>query len=136
VESAPSIQAEAGGEPVNVNQNVERLVDPARYDPETRELHVPIRLRNVSDKRIRGPLQATVKTFGNGMGDLDKDHTPTLLNAPNGKPGAGAAFDYTGMIGGDSVLEPGAVTRPIVWRFRLVHVLTPDMHVDVTGRVE
>ena len=136
VERAPAARTEARGEPVDLNPSVELSLDPASYDPATRELRVPIRLRNVSDKRIRGPLLATVKTFGSGMGERYRENTPTLLNATNGKPGAGAVFDYTAMMGDDGFLEPGAVTRPIVWRFKVVDVLTPDMHVEVTGRVE
>jgi hypothetical protein len=64
------------------------------------------------------------------------ENTPTILNADNGEKGARAVFDYSQAFGDFGVLEPGAATKPVVWRFRIVGAgaRTPDMHVEITGR--
>ncbi len=130
--------SQAAGAPMDLRDHVELTFDPATYDGETRELLLPIRIRNRSEKTIRGPLQVRVKTFGSGMGDMYKENTPTILNAPNGEKGAGAVFDYSQAFGDFGVLEPGATTAPVIWRFRLVGAgaNTPDMHVEITGRAD
>ena len=123
------------GPPVALNESVELTFDLAAWDGETRELRLPIRIRNLSDKAIRGPLQVKVKEFGSGMDGMFRENTPTILNADNGEKGAGAVFDYSKAFGGFGVLEPGAATEPIVWRFRIAGAgaRTPDMHVEITG---
>lgn len=69
-----------------------------------------------------------------------KEYTPTILNAANGEKGAGAVFDYSQALRGSGALEPGATTAPVLWRFKLMSVRsaawTPDMHLEVTGRVD
>lgn len=122
--------------PVDLKEHVELLIDPATYDVGTKELRLPVRIRNRSGQPVRGPLQVRVKTFGSGMGELFKENTPAILNAANGQTGAGAVFDYSQSLGDFDVLAPGAVTKPIVWRLKLVHARTPDLHVEITGRVE
>jgi hypothetical protein len=128
------------GTPMDLKDHVEVMLDMATYDGETRELLLPIRIQNRSDKTIRGPLQVRVKTFGSRMGDIFKEYTPTILNAANGEKGAGAVFDYSQALGDFGALEPGATTAPVLWRFKLMSVRsaawTPDMHLEVTGRVD
>jgi hypothetical protein len=121
---------------VDLRDHVELTFDPGGYDGGTRELRLPIRIRNRSEKTIRGPLQVRVKTFGSGMDGMYLENTPTILNAVNGEKGAGAVFDYSQAFGDFDVLEPGATTEPILWRFQLVGAgaRTPDMHVEITGR--
>ncbi|HVG11197.1 MAG TPA: sialidase family protein [Thermoanaerobaculia bacterium] len=127
----------AAGAPMDLKDHIELTFDPATYDGESRELRLPIRIRNRSEKTIRGPLQVRVKTFGSGMGDMYKENTPTILNAPNGEKGVGAVFDYSQAFGDFGALEPGATTEPVLWRFKLVgaEARTPDMHLEVTGRL-
>ncbi|HET9225544.1 MAG TPA: sialidase family protein [Thermoanaerobaculia bacterium] len=122
---------------VDLSESVELTFDPAAWDGETKELRLPIRLRNRSDKAIRGPLQVRVKEFGSGQHGEFLENTPAILNAANGEKGVGAVFDYSQAFGDFDVLEPGAVTDPVVWRFKIVGAgaWTPDMHVVVTGRV-
>ena len=134
--AAPPIPAGSGaaGPPVDVSDSVELTFDPAQWDGETRELRLPVRIRNLSNTALRGPLQVRVKTFGSGPdGEQYKENAPTILNAANGEKGAGAVFDYSQAFG--SALEPGAATRPVVWRFRTVGAGTriPNMHVEVLG---
>lgn len=130
----------AAGTPVDLKDHVELRFDPAAYDEEKRELRLPIRIRNRSEKTIRGPLQVRVKAFGSMMtGDVYRENTPTILNAPNGEKGVGAVFDYSQAFGDFGALEPGATTGPVLWRFELAGsgaVRTPDMHVEITGRLD
>lgn len=125
-------------QPVDLRDHVELTFDPGVYDDATRELRLPIRIKNSSDKTIRGPLQVRVKTFGSGMDGMNLENTPAILNAANGEKGVGAVFDYSQAFGDFDALEPGATTAPIVWRFQLVGAgaRTPDMHVEVTGQAD
>lgn len=139
LERGPSTTAlAAAAQPVDLGDHIELTFDPGVYDAATRELRLPIRIKNRSDKTIRGPLQVRVKTFGSGMDMTNLENTPTILNAPNGEKGEGAVFDYSQAFGDLGALEPGAVTEPVVWRFQLVGAgaSTPDMHVEVTGQAD
>lgn len=130
--------ASTAGEPVDLTESVELTFDPASWDGETKELRLPIRLRNRSDKAIRGPLQVRVKQFGSGPAAGDYlENTPTILNAANGEKGVGAVFDYN-LDYNLGALEAGAMTAPIVWHFKIVGAgaWIPDMHVQVFGRTE
>ncbi|HEX5715817.1 MAG TPA: sialidase family protein [Thermoanaerobaculia bacterium] len=139
LERGPSTTAlAAAAQPADLRDHVELTFDPGVYDAATRELRLPIRIKNRSDKTLRGPLQVRVKTFGSGMDRMNLENTPTILNAANGEKGEGAVFDYSQAFGDFGALEPGAVTEPVVWRFQLVGAgaSTPDMHVEVTGQAD
>ena len=73
--------------------------------------------------------------FGDGPNaDMNRESAPAILNATNGKSGAGAVFDYSETLGDLCYLAPGASTRPVIWRFRVqegAHV--PQMSVVVHG---
>lgn len=119
---------------VEITSDVEFVVDPSSYDPATKELRLPVRLRNRSKQPIYKPLTIEVKTFGSGMGDMFKDNAPEILNATNGKRGDGALFDYSPALAGLDALEPEAQTAAVTWRLRLGDIQRiPDMHVKVTG---
>jgi hypothetical protein len=139
LERGPSVAAPAAAaQPVDLGDHIELTFDPGVYDAGTRELRLPIRIKNRSGKTIRGPLQVRVKTFGSGIDRMNLENTPTILNAANGAKGEGAVFDYSQAFGDFGALEPGATTGPIVWRFQLVGAgaSTPDMHVEVTGQLD
>ncbi len=100
----------------------------------TRELLLPIRLKNISGEPIHKPIVVSVKAFGSGMGEVFREKAPTILNSANGNPRDGAAFDYSSALRDLDVLEPNAQTEAVVWRFKLTDPLrTPDMHLAVTG---
>ncbi len=44
----------------DVTKQLTLVFDPGRFDPGTRELHLPVRLKNVSQERVLGPLVATL----------------------------------------------------------------------------
>lgn len=114
----------------DVSQDVDLLFDPAFYDASTKELRMPVRLRNRSARPIHLPLRVRVKAFGSGRGDELRKNAPTLLGTDDG------TIDFSRALGGTGVLQPGEATAPVVWRLRLVDPLeTPDMHLEVLGRV-
>ena len=125
------------GEPVDVTDRIELVNDPGRYNAETGELELWIRLRNKSATPIIGPIEVEIRKFGSGMGDVLSELAPEVLNAENGVRGNGARFVYDGALGTERVLPPGGVSGAMPWRLRLQDpVRVPDMHVYVTGREE
>lgn len=120
-----------------VHSRLDVVFDPASYDPATREMRMPVRLRNRSNKPVYGPLEVKVVGSGKGVKNLDKEFTPILLNAANGQTGEGAVFDYSQALGDFDHLEPGEVTSAVVWRLRMVDLArTPYLHLEIWGNVE
>jgi hypothetical protein len=121
----------------SLGTRVELVYDPTRYDTATKTAELPIRIRNVSDRPIFGPITIEVLKFGSGLTDEGQDKAPVLLNATNGKPGDGATFDYSKALGNLEALDPGALTEAVVWKMRLVDPLrSPNIHIRATGTVE
>jgi hypothetical protein len=111
------------------------VADPSLSGTAANELAIPFRIRNDGDAPISGPITVEVLGFGDGPnGDMNCESAPTILNAKNGKPGAGAVFDYSASLGDLCDLPPGASTAAVLWRFRLqdgVHI--PNLSVVVRG---
>jgi hypothetical protein len=121
----------------NLDGDLTLVFDPTSYDESASELHIPVRLRNVSARTVRGPVRVAIESFGSGLGDAYLDHTPDVVNAANGKRGAGAVFDFSSALGDSGSLAPGQETAAVDWILRLRDPRkTPDLHVKVTGMVE
>jgi hypothetical protein len=117
-----------------VTKDVTLLNDPSRFAVEKRQADLPIRIKNISKQRIYSPILVQVDGFGSGMGELWKEHAPTILNASNNKQGSGAVFDYSALLGSSDALEPGAETGAFPWKLRLsASELIPDLHYRVFG---
>jgi len=122
--------------PTDVTERVELVADPAQYDAETRELELWLRLRNVSDRSIVGPIRVEIRGFGSGLGEVDTEYAPRILNSTNDETGKGAAFIYDTSLGSSGVLPPGGRSGALPWRSQLRDALrTPHLHVYVTGRI-
>jgi hypothetical protein len=120
-----------------VTNSIELVMDPSRYDGETKTAFLPIRLKNVGTNPIHGPIRVIIRGFGSGEGKLLQEFAPEVLNAANGKTGDGAEFDFTPQIGTSGVLMPGATTGAVELRLRVKDPLqVPDLHIEVRGRVE
>lgn len=121
----------------DISKRVALVADPSVREPASNEVTIPFRIRNDSDAPISGPITIEVLGFGDGpKGDMHQESAPTILNAPNGKPGAGAVFDYSDALGDLCALPPGASTRAVTWRFRVKEgAPIPQMSVVVHGVV-
>jgi hypothetical protein len=123
--------------PADISKRVVLVADPSLREPAANEVAIPFRIRNDSDAPISGPITIEVLGFGDGPnGDMHRESAPAILNAPNGKPGAGAVFDYSDALSDLCVLPPGASTRAVTWRFRVKDgAQIPQMSVVVHGVV-
>jgi hypothetical protein len=106
-----------------VSRQVGIVLDPGRYDAERGEITLPVRLRNTSSDTLLPPIVATFTSVADTSlirsGYIRENDLVTIMNAANGKPGAGATFDFSNALGSMDYLEPGAVTAPIEIRLRL-----------------
>jgi hypothetical protein len=104
----------------DITKRVALVTDPTSLGATANEVAIPFRIRNDSDSPISGPITIEVLGFGNGPNaDMHRESAPTILNATNGKPGAGAVFDYSDALADLCALAPGALTRAVTWRFRM-----------------
>jgi hypothetical protein len=99
------------------------VLDPSHYDSARSEIVLPVRLRNTSTDTLFPPMTATLTSVVDTMlvrtGYIREEDMVTIVNAANGKQGAGATFDFSSALGSMGYLEPGAVTAPVELRFRL-----------------
>ena len=106
-----------------VTRPVGIVLDPSRFDAEKRELAVPVRIRNTTADTLYPPIVATLTSVGDTMlvrsGYMRAEDVVTILNATNGKPGAGASFDFSGALGALGLLAPGAVSGAVAVRLRV-----------------
>lgn len=118
----------------DVTKLVDIVNDPSRYDLATHELEMPLRLKNLSTNPMYPPITVTVANFGSGMGEMLRDYAPSVLNASNGKSGAGAIMDYSKSLGDFAVLPPGGLSDAVVWRLKVGDPeKVPDMHLSVNA---
>ena len=115
--------------------------DPVRYVPDSREVFLPVRLKNTSKERLYPPFRVEVKETVHPYevkAGFDRTGKPEILNAVNGKNGVGAQFDYSKALGDLEALEPEATTNAVVWRLKVSSPARTDFHfgVDITGFVE
>jgi hypothetical protein len=130
-------QIPADAEVADVTGKVDVVTDPARYDPATHVLEMPLRLQNKTGRALYGPVTVSVSNFGSGMGEINRDFAPEVMNATNGKPGAGAEMDYTAALGDVGALAPDGVTDAIVWRLKVGDPeKLPDMHLSIKAAFE
>ncbi|HZQ93263.1 MAG TPA: sialidase family protein [Terriglobales bacterium] len=112
----------------DVSDKIEVWLDPLRDSAPAGALDLPVRLRNKSDQPIYGPIVVAVEQV-----------TPdgSILNAPNGKTGAGAAFAYAAALRDWEALPAGGVSESIVWRIKAPAKADelPTLRFKVTARV-
>ena len=98
--------------------------DPLHIDVTTGEIDIPVRIKNVSQRTLFGPVSVTFLGAQNALQRRYGRIAPALsiLNATSGGSNYGATFDYSNALGSYGGLPPGAVTEPVVWRFRVSDV--------------
>lgn len=120
---------------ISIVNKVEFIFDPSTFDNNISEL--PVRIKNKSDAPIYPPIRLEVTDFGIKAYKRDETFDPAILNASNGKPGAGAQFSFDEALGGDAVLQPGMLSGPVVMRLKLPDPKrTPPLAFKITGAVD
>ena len=113
--------------------------DPVRFDPSSREVLLPVRLKNVSKETLYPPFRVEVKELVHPYNVKAHEETsvPTIRNAANGRSGVGAVFDYAKALGDLDALAPDAVTDALVWRLEAASATKTDFYIgaDITGFV-
>jgi hypothetical protein len=116
------------------------MFDPIRYDVTTREVVLPVRLKNVSSRTLYPPFEVEIKELVHPYSAKAREEisVPEILNSSNGLTGVGATFDYSDALGDLDALAPEAVTNAVVWRLRAASPVKTDFHigVDITGSAE
>jgi hypothetical protein len=122
-----------------LDSRVEFVFDPTRYDAATKESEIPVRLRNTSKEAIYPPITVEVLGFGLNDPDIPKYPYPPMwvVDAKSGKPGETTIFDFSGALGNLGVLEPGALTGPVVMKFRFEDPTLPQpIRLKIEGMVD
>jgi hypothetical protein len=118
-----------------LDTSVEFVFDPSRFDAATNTVEIPMRIRNLTKRPIYPPITVEILGMDNPDPDIAKyPYPPTfVVGAMNGKPGAGATFDFSHALGNLEALEPGAQTGPVVLKFRFEN---PMEHAPIWFKVE
>jgi hypothetical protein len=131
--------APVAGERVSLSDKVTLVFDPISYDIDTREVVLPVRLKNVSQETLYPPFQVEIKELVHPYvaKSGEEASVPEILNSANGEGGVGATFDYAHALGDLDRLDPGAVTSAVVWRLRAASPVKTDFHLgaEITGWV-
>ncbi len=120
---------------ISIMNKVEFIFDPGTFEGNISEL--PVRIKNKSDSPIYPPIRLEVTDFGIQAYKRDETFDPAILNASNGKGGAGAQFSFDEALGGDAVLQPGMLSGPVVMRLKLPDPKrAPSLAFKITGAVD
>lgn len=124
----------------SLSDKISLVFDPIRYDKQTREVVLPVRLKNISKETLYPPFQVEIKEVVHPYTVKAHEETdiPVILNAANGKNGVGAIFDYSKALGDLDSLQPDAVTDAIPWKLEAASAVRTNFHLgtDITGFVE
>jgi len=139
-EKASAAPAAADRTPVSITDRVTLVFDPIRYDPQSREVIAPVRLKNTSKETLYPPFRVEVKELVHpyNLKAHEEGSVPEILNSSNGKTGVGAVFDYSKALGDLDSLAPDGVTNAVVWRLKAASAVKTDFYVgsEVTGSVD
>lgn len=123
--------------PISLSDKISLVFDPIKYDQQTKEAVIPIRLKNSSKETLYPPFHVLVKELAHPYTIKSHDplYPPTILNSSNGEKGVGAIFDYSKSLGDFEGLDPGAVTDAIPWRLQAASPVKTNFHlgVEITG---
>ena len=126
-------------EMATLSEKITLTFDPIGYDPQTREVVLPVRLKNVSKETLYPPFTVEVKEVAHPytIKSGEPINAPTLSNSANGKSGVGATFDYSKALSGLQALEPDAITDAIPWKLRAESAVKTDFYLgtEVSGFV-
>jgi hypothetical protein len=122
-----------------VDDRVEVVFDPTRFDGAAKVAEIPARLQNVSKKPIYPPITLSVTGFGMQDPELPEYPYPPMwvIDPATGADGETAIYDFSGALGNLESLEPGALSGPVVLKFRFEDPTLPQpIRFKVEGMVE
>ncbi|HOC41695.1 MAG TPA: sialidase family protein [Thermoanaerobaculales bacterium] len=122
-----------------VDDRVEVVFDPTRFDGAAKVVEIPARLQNISGKPIHPPITLTVTGFGFKDPELPEYPYPPMwvIDPVTGAAGETASFDFSGALGNLESLVPGALSGPVVVKFRFEDPTLPQpIRFKVEGMVE
>jgi hypothetical protein len=119
---------------VNLTSRIALVFDPVVYDEVSRNLTLPVRIKNLSQQTLYGPIRVELRSLSPpGLSEADREdvgNIPEILNAGNGERGAGAWFDYSRSLGTAGALPPGAISDAVQWKLRLQRPFFTSFYVD------
>lgn len=93
----------------NISKDIFLEMDAVNYDTITSVLSIPIRIKNISDKPIYGPIKLGISKIDTSGG---KNAIPVMLSLENKKKGLGA-------LNSPIVLLPDEKTETLIWRLKV-----------------
>lgn len=122
----------------NVSDKVKLIVDQTITRLEEQQVEFHIRLKNISEDPVYGPLKLELTQWSFPQLETKEEAYPVILNASNNETGVGAEFDYSSSIGPDMVLEPGELSGSVVWKFEVKSYkqVWPPLVIEIEGQVE
>jgi hypothetical protein len=114
-----------------LSEEVEIRFDPLRYNEETQEVIIPVRLQNVSQEALYGPFTVEIKNVIDPKLVPYGLLAPQIMNAANGQRGVGAVFDYSSALRDLEELERGGVTEALPWRLKIAGPEHTGFYVEV-----
>lgn len=98
----------------NISKDILLQIEDINYDSTMNVLSIPVRIKNISDKPLYGPIKIEISKIDTS----DNKHIiPVVLNSSNKKRGVGAAFTYA--LSKSSVLLPDEETETMIWKFKV-----------------
>lgn len=130
----------------DITDKLELIFETIKYDSLSEVAEVPVRLKNKTEVPIYPPIILEITSI-TGLAELAeqprsagyKEKALVILNAHNGKQGAGAVFDFSKQLGDFESLVPGAVTGALTWRVKIVDPFTNHLHdlnMSASGYIE
>jgi hypothetical protein len=118
----------------NLTSDIALVFDPVVYDSVSRDLELPVRIKNISQRTLYGPIRVELRSLTRAELSAaereDVGNVPEILNAANGKRGPGAAFDYSRALGTVEALPPGSVSEAVRWKLRMSRPFFTSFYID------
>ena len=124
---------------VVVDDRIDIVFDPTRFDGAAKVAEIPARLQNTSKAPIYPPITLSVTGFGFKDPEIPEPPYPPMwvIDPATGASGETATYDFSGALGNLESLEPGALSGPVVLKFRFEDPTMPQpIRFKVEGMVE